>query len=221
VFFLAAALFNVFIFITAGGVTDRYFIPFMIFYIPLAALSFNEHEKPLSSRKRIAVLSAVLLFVFGVSFLNYEALVKFNVNAARKGYIKYLLDNQLDYGFATFGNANLTTELSNGKIELAGLAPEGLDEGKINFQIQAWLNPVKFYNSEYYNRESFLLLTNAEWKKSKRDRKGFFAKDARLRRQSFCYPAFSLGANHTPRYSRPSVSFMPASVPRETKIGSP
>jgi hypothetical protein len=174
VFFLASALFNIFVFIVTGEkVTGRYFIPFMIFFIPIAALAFNENEKTFSGLKWTMIFSAVILFIFGGAFLNYEALEKSNVNAARKGYIKYLLENHLDYGFATFTNANVTTELSNGKIELAGLEPHGLDEGGNNFRIQYWLNPVHFYNSEYHKGESFLLLTNAEWQKAKETGRAF------------------------------------------------
>ena len=85
-----------------------------------------------------------------------------------KQYIQYLLDNRLDYGFATFWNANVTTELTNGKIELAGLEPDGLNpDTNLRFNIQRWLNPVKFHNPLYHQGESFLLLTRAEWELAK------------------------------------------------------
>ena len=87
------------------------------------------------------------------------------MNSVRKGYIQYLLDNKLDYGFATRWNANVTTELSNGKIELAGLEelkelkPAGTDQ----FYIIPFLNPMKFFNPSFHQGESFLLLTRDEW----------------------------------------------------------
>ncbi|MDR2509109.1 MAG: hypothetical protein LBC77_00530 [Spirochaetaceae bacterium] len=169
VFFLASAGFNIFIFIIVyWDAAARYFIPFMIFYIPITAIAFNTNEKIFSSvLKRIAILSAVLLFVSGRSFMNYGTLLKYDVNTERKGYINYLLKERLDYGFATYWNANVTTELSNGKIELAPINELGLDGGENKFNLARWLQPVKFNNSDYYKGESFLLLTEAEWKKAK------------------------------------------------------
>ena len=168
VFFLASSIFNVFIFIIVNeSVISRYFIPFMIFYIPLAAIGFSAGEKTRGNRKRAAVFSAALLFVFGSSFLNYMTLAKNDRNAERKGYIEYLLENHLDYGFATFWNANVTTELSGGAVELAGLKPGSLDNGRSDFRIHLWLNPVQFYNPAYHEGESFLLLTTDEWEKAK------------------------------------------------------
>jgi hypothetical protein len=85
-----------------------------------------------------------------------------------------LLDNQLDYGFATFANANITTELTNGKIELAGLEPYGLNPDMDHpFRIQGWLNPVKFYNPSYHQGESFLLLTRDEWELAQKTERPF------------------------------------------------
>jgi hypothetical protein len=163
VFFIVSVIFNIFVFIIIDDdITSRYFIPFMVLYIPLAAILFQHVEKECSHLKRIALISGIVLFIFGQSYLNFQSLSRNDVNTVRKGYIQYLLDNRLDYGFATFWNANVTTELTNGKIELAGLGPEGLNPDA-NFHIQGWLNPVKFYNSSYHPEESFLLLTRAEW----------------------------------------------------------
>ena len=167
-FFLAAALFNVFIFIiSAGNVTGRYFIPFMIFYIPITAIGFVKSEKTFGHIKRAAIFSAALIFVFGTAFLNYRDLPKNNRNATRKGYITYLLENHLDYGFATFWNANVTTELSNEVIEIAALPESSLDKGSNNFHLNGWLSKKEFRNKNYHAGESFLLLTKEELEKAK------------------------------------------------------
>jgi hypothetical protein len=165
VFFIVSVVFNVFVFIIVDeGITDRYFIPFMVLYIPLAAILFQHTEKRYSHLKRTAIISGIVLFVFGQSYLNFQNMAVWNANDSRKGYIQYLLDNRLEYGFATFWNANVTTELSNGKIELAGLDSDGLKpDTNIRFHIHDWLIPVKFYNPSYHPGESFLLLTRTEW----------------------------------------------------------
>jgi hypothetical protein len=159
VFFIVSVIFNIFVFVIVDeNIINKYFIPFMVLYIPLAAILFQHTEKGYGYLKRTAVISGIVLFVFGQSYLNFQSMAVLNVNDARKGYIQYLLDNRLEYGFATFWNANVTTELSNGKIELASLPDTGLQ-----FHIWSWLNPVKFFNPFYHPGESFLLLTHAEW----------------------------------------------------------
>jgi hypothetical protein len=163
-FFIVSVIFNVFVFIiiTDGmGIINRYFIPFMVLYIPLTAIIFEHAEKTYGHLKRIAIVSGIILFVFGQGCLNFQRSMGGGggINNVRKGYIQYLLDNKLDYGFATFWNANVTTELTNGKIELAGL--NHLDFPQIS--ILKWLIPEKFFNPSFHQGESFLLLTRAEW----------------------------------------------------------
>jgi len=87
-----------------------------------------------------------------------------DVNSGRKDYIQYLLDNHLDYSFATFWNANVTTELTNGKIKLAGL--NHWDFPKI--RLLRWLIPEFFLNPSFHQGECFLLLTRAEWETARK-----------------------------------------------------
>jgi hypothetical protein len=164
VFFIISVVLNIFIFIVVDeGVTDRYFIPFMALYVPLLAFLFEHTEKLHSHLKQTALVFGIVLFVCGQGYLNFQNLARQDGNNARNGYINYLLDNQLEYGFATFWNANVTTELTDGKIELAGLEPNGLAPNANQFRIQGWLNPAKFYNPSFHQGESFLLLTRHEW----------------------------------------------------------
>ncbi|MDR0472970.1 MAG: hypothetical protein LBH43_04810, partial [Treponema sp.] len=162
VFFIFSVVFNIFVFIVVDeDVTNRYFIPFMVLCIPLVAILFEYAEKLYGHLKRTALVCGIVLFVFGQGYQDFQNMAEHDANTGRKGYMQYLMDNQLDYGFATFWNANITTELTNGKIELAGLEPRGLDINQ--FRIQGWLNPVKFYNPSYHQGASFLLLTRSEW----------------------------------------------------------
>ena len=163
-FFVCASVFNVFMFIvTEGEVSSRYYVPFMVLYVPVVSIIFEKVEKKYTHLKRIGVISLLVLFFAGQAFLNFQSLAGDNLNQKRNGYIQYLLDKRLDYGFATYWNANVTTELCNGAIELAGLDPDGLKAGGNGFRIHGWLNPVRFHNPSYHSGESFLLLTRAEW----------------------------------------------------------
>jgi len=165
IFFIVSVIINIFVFIVVDGdIIDRYFIPFMVLYIPLIAILFGNVEKTCGYLKRMTIVSGIVLFVFGQGYLNFQNLSERDINSGRKGYIQYLLDNHLDYGFATFWNANVTTELTNGKIELVGLGYQVLDPDKSHrFFILGWLNPVKYNNSSSHQGEAFLLLTHAEW----------------------------------------------------------
>ena len=164
-YFTTLILVNFFVFIIADApIISRYFFPFMIFYVPLAAILLEQAEGRLSALRHRVLACALLFFVMGQGCVNYNILAVKDINANRKGYVKYLLDNGLDYGFATFWNANVTTELSNGGIEIAGLAagaPSG--SGGRQFRILDMLLPVKFFDPLYHSGESFLLLTRDEW----------------------------------------------------------
>jgi hypothetical protein len=164
IFFIVSVISNIFIFIIVDeGITGRYFIPFMVLYIPLAAILFEHAEKQFDHLKRITLISGIILFIFGQSYLNFQSMARFDVNSARKNYIKYLSDNKLEYGFATFMNANVTTELTNGQIVMAGLNPDGLEPYQNQFRIHNWASLVKHSNPSFHLGESFLLLTRAEW----------------------------------------------------------
>ena len=165
VFFLVSVIFNIFVFIIVDeGINPRYFIPFMALYIPLAAFLFEHAEKAYGHTKRMAVVSAIVLFIFGQGYLNFQNWAGYNRNTVRQGYIRYLLENQLTYGFATVPNSCVTTELANGKVKLAGLASDGLNpDSNERFQFHNWLNPVKYSNPLFHQGESFLLLSRVEW----------------------------------------------------------
>ncbi|GBU26656.1 hypothetical protein R84B8_00166 [Treponema sp. R8-4-B8] len=158
-FFIISFIFNIFVLIVIEQeIISRYFIPFMVFFIPLIAIFFEHIEKSYGHLKRIAIISGIILFILGQSYLTvrYEYTQDRYSNSSRNGYIRYLLDNQLKYGFATFWNANITTELSNGKIEISSLMPD--------LTYYYWLTPMKYTNSSYHQGEIFLLLSQDEWK---------------------------------------------------------
>jgi hypothetical protein len=167
-FFLSQLMFNIFVFLVIDEtVTERYVIPFMIFYIPLLAFFFKHIEQSYTYLKRIAALAGILLFLSGSSFLRFRELAVTDYNTHRHGYIRYLLDNNLEYGFSNFWNANVTTELTNGRISVAGLEPDNLKNNI--FKIHVWLNPAAFYNASFRKQEpSFLLLANDEWDMAKK-----------------------------------------------------
>ena len=160
-FFSVSALCSIFAFLIADKpVSARYFFPFMIQYIPLTALFFEYAEKAYPWKKTAALICGITLFIAGQGILNFHSLAVTDGNSPRAGYVQYLMDSQLEYGFATFWNANVTTELSDGKIEIAGLDPRSR-AGR--FRILESLIPEKYLDPSWYSGESFLLLDRAEW----------------------------------------------------------
>ena len=176
IFFLISVIFNIFVFIIIDeGITDRYFIPFMVLYVPLAAmlLEYIESAKTYSYLKRTVLFCGIILFIFGQSYLNFQYIANRDVNSIRKNYINYLLDNQLYYGVATFWNANVTTELSNGRINTVGTPSDSLEPDHSAFRIHNWLIPIKYTDPSWYDGESFLLLTHAEWEMAQKTERPF------------------------------------------------
>ena len=136
----------------------------MVLYIPLTAMLFDHAEKAYGYLKCTAVVCGIALFIIGQGYTNFQNLSARDLNSIRKGYIQYLLDNELEYGFATFWNAAVTTELSNGRIEAAGLDPRvrtGAD-GRL-FGFSSYGNHKKFFDPHYHPGESFLILARNEW----------------------------------------------------------
>jgi hypothetical protein len=175
-YFFVSLIFNAFVFqIIDQGITLRYFIPFLILFVPLLAVLFEKTEGKGSALSKTGTLAVVFLFIFTRSLFNFQELRGYDANNSRTGYIKYLSDHKLNFGFASFWNANVTTELTNGEIGIAGLEPSGLEPG-VKFNIQGWLNPKKYYDRSYYDGESFLLLTRAEWETARQTGRPFTEK---------------------------------------------
>ena len=165
VFFLISVVFNVFVFVIVDKpVSSRYFIPFLVLFVPLAALFFDYAGKTYVYKKRAAFVCGITLFIVVQACLNFQSLALTDSNSARKGYIQNIIDNKLDFGFATFWNANVTTELSDGRVEMAGLVSgPRTGSGASPFKLLDLLIPVKYFDPSWYEGEAFLLLTSSEW----------------------------------------------------------
>jgi hypothetical protein len=140
---------------------SRYFFVFLLFSIPVCMIWLINYKKNLKPVIFSAIIIILSIGLYGNGYENFRKALNLNVNASRGAYINYLLENDLNYGFASFWNANVTTELSNGKIEVAGLVPPFYNEDRILYRFQ-WLSPAKFDNPYYHNGKAFLLLSAQE-----------------------------------------------------------
>ena len=100
----------------------------------------------------ISVVSISLIFSIVPSIANYK-----NSLEAMKGITNFLAENRLNYGYATFWNAGKNTILSNGTVQVNGIL---LSEDRV--LPYYWLTSRDWYDSDYYEGKTFLLLTNQE-----------------------------------------------------------
>ena len=112
--------------------------------------------------KRAGVL---LVFLSVVNcFKTYNDLVVQNNTYYKKEAMNVLYDNEIMNGYATFWNANVLTELSNGKIEVWSWGVESSDEFRNMTspdEIYEWLQ-LKDHKKERLEGKVFILLSNAE-----------------------------------------------------------
>ena len=74
-------------------------------------------------------------------------------NQGKRAVAAFLQENGYDFGFATYWNANIMTELTDGAVEIANIGdPEYLEFFK-------WSSPMRYYEEGYHQGETFLLLT--------------------------------------------------------------
>lgn len=153
--FLAAAFaLNVFVFVfTTSTMVPRYYITLFIFALPVIAF-YLESGEPVFDRLVIGlVLGGCLVLSAAKITLSYLATDK---NADRRQVAAFLEEGQYDFGFATYWNANIVTELTDGKVEVANiLDPESLE-------YFTWSSPMKYYEKDYHQGETFLLLAAEE-----------------------------------------------------------
>lgn len=153
--FLAVALgLNLFVFcFTTSTMVPRYYITIMIFALP--ALAFYLEGEELLFDKTAVVLLLTGCLLLGTAKVTFSFLGA-DKNEDKRAVAAFLEENGYDFGYATYWNANIMTELTNGKVEIANIGdPEYLDYFK-------WSSPVKYYEDDYHAGEVFLLLTAEE-----------------------------------------------------------
>lgn len=155
VFVVSAFLLNVFVFVfTTSTMVPRYYITVFIFVLPLVVF-YLEGKNPALDKAALTILLTVCLALgTGKTVLSFITTDK---NASKSRVAEFLTDNDYDFGFATYTNGNIVTELTNGQVEIANIGdPQYLEFFK-------WSTPKKYYEEGYHEGETFLLLTAEEF----------------------------------------------------------
>lgn len=153
-FVIVAFAVNVFAFVfTNSTMVPRYYITIMIFALPVIAMYLEEEKVVFDKTLVFLILAACLFLSSAKTFYSYITVDK---NAPKREVAAFLAENDYDFGFATFDNANVITELTNGEVEIAHIW--NIDD----MDFFKWSSPVKYYEDGYHTGETFLLLTTAE-----------------------------------------------------------
>jgi hypothetical protein len=154
IFAVSAFALNTFMFVfTTSTLVPRYYITIFIFILPLIAFYFDGREKRFDRSVTAILLAAVLFLGSAKTTLSFITVDK---NESKRDVAQFLTDNGYDFGYATYWNANIITELTDAKVETANiLDPESM----VYF---TWSTPSKYYEDGYSDGRVFLLLTKEE-----------------------------------------------------------
>jgi hypothetical protein len=156
-FYIVSTAYHVtlFLILNEDGLT-WHLIPTQVLYIPALAIIFEFVKKSMTQRKAATFISVIAFVILCNGMIRLHSLPEADSTRHRQNSISYLEENNLRFGFASFDNANVITELTNGRVEMFSLAPD--DYHRLN----VWLYPIAYKNPDYYKGETFLLLTRNE-----------------------------------------------------------
>lgn len=153
---------NVFVFVfTTSTMVPRYYLTIFIFVLPVLCF-YMEQEKIYFDKAVVTMLlTGCVLLATGKTVLSYMTVDK---NADKRAVAEFLQENSYEFGYASYWNANIITELTDGQVEVANvLDPVSLEYFK-------WSSPMKYYEENYRDGEVFLLLTAEEVAEAKESR---------------------------------------------------
>jgi hypothetical protein len=158
-FFITSTIYHIVLFQIIDG-DFRHLIPLHILYVPALAIIFEFVNKNMAFKKARLFICGIAFVIISSGLMRLCVLPTYDFNKHRNDSISYIEENNLRFGFASFWNANIITELTNGRIEMLGLSSD------IN-AISGWLHVIAYENPDHYKSETFLLLTKKEWGQDK------------------------------------------------------
>lgn len=159
-FMISGLFLNTFLFAFVKGLYGaRYYMFVFILIIPIIAVMYSKDK---FIKEDFSKLLLIFLFI-SVSFNGIKTVYYAASHDENKGIKKaseFLAENDLTFGHATFWNANIITELTDGKVDVVNIMSEGL------VSPYHWLTTKRYYReSEWKKREEdkvFLLLSHEE-----------------------------------------------------------
>ena len=135
---------------------DRYWLPVAMLGGPVMALCLTEERNPVL-RRLAALLFAGTVLLSSASCLYYSMRSPQAEEEMRMEAIDEARSLGLDKGYATFWNANIVTELSNGEIAMTSLEWTSDEEGR-RLQPSRWLEAEDELTMDRPEEPVFLLV---------------------------------------------------------------
>lgn len=154
--FYSSFLLNSFVFVfTDSTLVPRYYITTVILMIPLVIFYLENERKPLDRYLMVFLLVCCLAVATAKTGFSMMTTDK---NAEKREVARQLTEKGYDFGYATYWNANIVQELSDGAVEVANLH-RGEDNRLSLFR---WSSMKRYYEQDYPRGRVFLLLTEEE-----------------------------------------------------------
>ena len=128
---------HLFVFIfTTSTMVDRYFIPIAIFFLLTLAI-YMEWEELAFDRVLVCLILGGSLALAGVK--TYYSFITNDKNEARYEMAEHLVQEGYTFGYASYWNSNIMTEVSNGQLEMANLwSMESLGDFKWSSKVSSY-----------------------------------------------------------------------------------
>lgn len=156
IYFACAVLFNDFIYIFSDLCGDRYMLPYILCFLLVLCIFVERKDIHISVRRLVYVLVMGLFLVN--SLCRYTEAVKAEHDTGRQEAVEFLMEQDYDFGYATYWNANIITELTEGQIEMRNVN----DTDFTTMHCNPWL--IRKDLSYYYSDHTvFILITDEEY----------------------------------------------------------
>lgn len=128
----------------------RYLFPMYVLLIPLFLLYRREN------RKNAILVLGVSVFLAVSAITLCSVTMTQNENEEICEVSEFLRENDYDFGYATFWNANIVTELTDGRVQVSSIVLDKQENEK-------WLKPAKYINPRYKSdKKRFVIFTKDE-----------------------------------------------------------
>lgn len=153
-FFVTAFALNTFVFLfTTSTIVARYYITVFLFVLPLLCIYFTYEKLPLDRLLLTVLLCGALALTTAKCVYSF---IDKDKNADKRPVAAYLEEEGYTFGYATYWNGNIMTELTNGAVEIANI--HEVDR----MDLFTWSSPMKYYQEGYHSGKTFILLTAQE-----------------------------------------------------------
>lgn len=153
-FFVTAFVLNTFVFLfTTSTIVARYYITVFLFVLPLLCIYFTYEKLPLDRLLLTILLCGALTLTTAKCVYSF---IDKDKNADKRPVAAYLEEQGYTFGYASYWNGNIMTELTDGAVEIANI--HEIDR----MDLFTWSSPMKYYQEGYHSGKTFILLTAQE-----------------------------------------------------------